>query len=141
MTLISIHHRIIGQQQLTCQYPPPPAIMKAFSDTPNKCSSCVPTSAAITRITNTASTALVAIAKAGIEDGHALIGGSVIVNPDGIIVAETNSDADELIVHSCNLDDCLFGKQSRFDFCRHRRIENYRLITEQTGVVRPLGCD
>lgn len=83
----------------------------------------------------------VAIAKAGVEDGHALIGGSVIVNPDGIIVAETNSDADELIVHSCNLDDCLFGKQSQFDFGRHRRIEHYGLITEQTGVVKPLECD
>ncbi len=86
------------------------------------------------------STWVVVIAKAGVEDGHALIGGSVIVNPDGIIVAETNSDADELIVHSCNLDDCLFGKQSRFDFCRHRRIEHYGLITEQTGVVKPLEC-
>jgi predicted amidohydrolase len=31
-------------------------------------------------------TRLVAIAKAGVEDGHALIGGSVIVNPNGRIV-------------------------------------------------------
>jgi predicted amidohydrolase len=72
---------------------------------------------------------------------HAPLGGSVIGNPDGIIVAETNSDADELIVHSCNLDDCLFGKQSRFDFCRHRRIEQYRLMTEQTGVVKSPESD
>jgi predicted amidohydrolase len=87
------------------------------------------------------STWLVAIAKAGVEDGHALIGGNVIVNPDGIIVAETSSDADELIVHSCNLDDCLFGKQSQLDFGRHRRIEHYGLITGQTGVVKPVGCN
>ena len=87
------------------------------------------------------STWVVAIAKAGVEDGHALIGGSVIVNPDGIIVAETNSDADELIVHTCNLDDCLFGKRSQFDFGRHRRVEHYGLITSQTGVVKPPECD
>ena len=50
-------------------------------------------------------------------------------------------DVDELIVHSCNFDDCLFGKQSQFDFGRHRRIEHYGLITRQTGVVKPLECD
>jgi len=83
------------------------------------------------------STWVVAIAKAGIEDGHALFGGSVIVNPEGEIVAETSSDDDELIVHACNLDDCLFGKQTQFDFARHRRIEHYGLITKQTGVVEP----
>ena len=83
------------------------------------------------------STWVVAIAKAGVEDGHALIGGSVIVNPEGEIVAETSSDEDELIVHSCDLNDCVFGKQSQFDFGRHRRIEHYGLITEQTGVVKP----
>lgn len=87
------------------------------------------------------STWVVAIAKAGIEDGHALIGGSVIVNPDGLIVAETKSDADELIVHSCNLDDCLFGKQTQFNFGRHRRIEHYGLITSQSGVVKSPECD
>lgn len=80
---------------------------------------------------------VVAVAKAGIEDGHALIGGSIIVNPEGQIVAETNSEDDELIVHACNLDEGLFGKQSQFDFARHRRIEHYGLITEQTGVVEP----
>jgi len=87
------------------------------------------------------STWVVAIAKAGVEDGHALIGGSVIVNPDGIIVVETKTDADELIVHPCNLDDCTFGKQSQFNFDRHRRIEHYGLITSQTGVVKPPAQD
>lgn len=80
---------------------------------------------------------VVGIAKAGVEDGHPLIGGSVIVNPLGEIVAEAQSEGDELIVHACNLDDVVFGKQTIFDFARHRRIEHYGLITERTGAVEP----
>ena len=82
---------------------------------------------------------VVGIAKAGVEDGHPLIGGSVIVNPKGEIVAETQTEDDELIVHACDLDDTVFGKQTIFDFARHRRVEHYGLITEQTGVVEPQG--
>lgn len=83
------------------------------------------------------STWVVAVAKAGVEDGHALFGASVIVNPDGEIVAETRTDADELIVHACDLDATRFGKETIFDFASHRRIEHYGLIATQTGVVRP----
>ena len=44
------------------------------------------------------STWVVAVAKCGVEDGHHLIGGTVIVNPDGEIVAETTTEDDELLV-------------------------------------------
>jgi predicted amidohydrolase len=80
---------------------------------------------------------VVAVAKAGEEDGHPLIGGSLIVNPDGEIVAEAKTEADELLVHRCNLDDTAFAKSTIFDFARHRRIEHYGRITSQTGVVLP----
>lgn len=80
---------------------------------------------------------VVAVAKAGVEDGHPLIGGSVIVNPDGEVVAEAESEADELIVHACDLDACTFGKKTIFDFARHRRVEHYGRITAQTGVTLP----
>lgn len=80
---------------------------------------------------------VVAIAKAGIEDGHGLLGGSTIVHPSGKIVARTETMDDELIVADCDLDECNFIKKTIFDFDRHRRIEHYGLITEQTGVVRP----
>jgi predicted amidohydrolase len=79
----------------------------------------------------------VAVAKAGSEDGHPLIGGSVIVDPDGKIVAETTSEADELLVRDIDLDATRFGKETIFDFARHRRIEHYGLITSQTGAVPP----
>ena len=39
------------------------------------------------------STWVVAVAKGGNEDGHPLIGGSIIINPDGEIVAEARPRA------------------------------------------------
>jgi len=83
------------------------------------------------------STWVVAVAKCGIEDGHHLMAGTVIVNPDGEIVAETTSEGDELLVHDCDLDATRFGKESMFDFARHRRIEHYGLIATQVGAVPP----
>jgi predicted amidohydrolase len=81
---------------------------------------------------------VVAVAKAGVEDGHALFGASLIVNPDGEIVAESATEEDEVIVATCDLDACLFGKETIFDFKRHRRIEHYGRITAQVGVERPM---
>ena len=83
------------------------------------------------------STWVVAVAKAGNEDGHPLIGGSLIINPDGEIVCEAATEGDELIVADCDLDATIFGKNTIFDFKRHRRIEHYRRITSQTGVIPP----
>ncbi|WP_226582062.1 N-carbamoyl-D-amino-acid hydrolase [Acuticoccus sediminis] len=83
------------------------------------------------------STWVIAVAKAGDEDGHHLMGGTVIVDPDGKVVAETKTEGDELIVHPCDLDATRFGKETIFDFKRHRRIEHYGLITSQTGVEPP----
>ncbi|KQS67549.1 N-carbamoyl-D-amino acid hydrolase [Methylobacterium sp. Leaf361] len=80
---------------------------------------------------------VVAVAKAGDEDGHHLTGGTLIVDPDGFIVAELAGEADGIIVHSCDLDETRFGKETIFDFARHRRTEHYGRITAQTGVVLP----
>lgn len=82
---------------------------------------------------------VIAVAKAGVEDGHPLIGGSLIVDPNGKIIAESKTEADEMLVHACDLDLCTFGKKTIFDFARHRRIEHYGLITEQAGVVLPVA--
>ena len=83
------------------------------------------------------STWAVCVAKAGVEDGSGLIGGSVIVDPNGRIVAEAKTLADELLVADCDLDACAHGKQKMFDFAAHRRPEAYGLIVTQTGVVAP----
>ena len=79
----------------------------------------------------------VAVAKAGVEDGHPLMAGSVIVDPDGFVVARAETEGDELLVHACDMDACAFGKQTIFDFARHRRIEHYGPITGQTGATPP----
>ena len=83
------------------------------------------------------STWVVSVAKAGVEDGHPLFGGSLIVNPDGEIVVEATTEEDELLVHACDLDATAFGKQTIFNFANHRRIEHYGLITSRTGAVPP----
>jgi len=80
------------------------------------------------------STWVVAVAKAGDEDGFPLMGGTVIVDPQGLIVAETKTEGDELITHACDLDQAQFGKKTIFNFAAHRRVEHYGLITSQTGV-------
>lgn len=80
---------------------------------------------------------VVGVAKAGDEDGHPLMGGSVIVDPDGMVVARATTEDDELLVHACDMDRCTLGKTTIFDFARHRRIEHYGLITAQTGAVPP----
>ena len=83
------------------------------------------------------STWVVSVAKAGVEDGAGLIGSSVIVNPNGEIVARAESLEDELLVWDCDLDECRPGKELMFNFAQHRRIEHYGLIASQTGVVVP----
>jgi len=83
------------------------------------------------------STFVVAVAKAGSEDGHPMIGGSLIVDPEGEVVAEASTEGDELLVHACDLDATRFGKTTIFDFARHRRIEHYGLIAARTGAVPP----
>ena len=83
------------------------------------------------------STWVVATAKAGLEEGCALIGGSCIVAPTGEIIALARGVGDELIVADCDLGLCRYGKETVFAFAKHRRIEHYGLIARQTGVVEP----
>jgi predicted amidohydrolase len=78
----------------------------------------------------------VAVAKAGNEDGFPLMGGTIIVDPDGFVVARTEGEEDELVTARCDMELCQFGKKTIFDFARHRRIEHYGRITSQTGVER-----
>jgi N-carbamoyl-D-amino-acid hydrolase len=83
------------------------------------------------------STWVVAVAKAGSEDGHHLMGGTMIVDPNGEIVAEGRGEDDELVIHACDLEATAFGKATVFDFARHRRVEHYGRITAQTGATPP----
>jgi N-carbamoyl-D-amino-acid hydrolase len=79
----------------------------------------------------------VSVAKAGVEDGAGLIGGSVIVDPNGLVVAQARTLGDEVIVADVDLDACRQGKEKMFDFAAHRRPQWYRRIVDQVGAEPP----
>ena len=83
------------------------------------------------------STWVVAVAKAGVEEGVGLIGGTCVVQPSGEVVARASTVGDELVVFDCDLDLATMGKKTIFDFARHRRIEHYGVITARAGAVSP----
>ncbi|MCB1858742.1 MAG: N-carbamoyl-D-amino-acid hydrolase [Gammaproteobacteria bacterium] len=72
---------------------------------------------------------VVAVAKAGKEEGCDLIGQSCIIAPTGEIVAQCSTLDDELIMASCDLDRCQEIQQNIFNFALHRRPQEYQLIT------------
>lgn len=74
-------------------------------------------------------------ARCGMDDGrYSLIAGSAICSPEGHIIAEAQTEGDELVVAEIDLAECRQGKEKTFDFARHRRVETYGLIGKQTGV-------
>ncbi|KAL4794293.1 carbon-nitrogen hydrolase [Aspergillus venezuelensis] len=80
----------------------------------------------------------VSSARCGLDDGeYPLISGSTIVDPEGRIIAESKTVEDEVIIADCDLDLCRPGKTRAFDFDRHRRIEHYGILAQQTGVIEP----
>ena len=79
----------------------------------------------------------IAVAKAGVEDGAGLIGGSCIVSPNGVIVAQAKTTADEVILAEIDFDACTQGKEKMFNFAAHRRPQWYGRIVEQVGAVGP----
>ncbi|MFC0383998.1 N-carbamoyl-D-amino-acid hydrolase [Muricoccus vinaceus] len=79
----------------------------------------------------------IATAKAGVEDGHELFGHSIIVNPQGEIMAQATSWDDELITADLDLGMCRLGRETIFNFAAHRRVEAYGRITGQTGAEAP----
>ncbi len=83
------------------------------------------------------STFAVAVAKAGVEDGCELFGHSIIVDPQGEIVAQATSWEDELVTADCDLDRCILGRTTVFAFEKHRRLEAYGRITGQVGAEDP----
>ena len=72
-----------------------------------------------------------AAAKAGLEEGCDLLGGSCIVAPSGEVVARASTVADELIFARCDFKLSRFDKENMFNFPEHRRIEHCKLITER----------
>jgi predicted amidohydrolase len=80
---------------------------------------------------------IAAAAKAGLEDGQSLIGGSCIIAPTGEIVAMAVSIDDEVVAHRVDLQLIAACQRVNFDFARYRRPGEYRLIAERAGP--PIG--
>lgn len=76
-----------------------------------------------------------AAAKAGIEEGQSLIGGSCIIAPSGEIAALATTLDDEMIMHRADLDMIAICRKVNFDFARYRRPADYALIAERAGPV------
>jgi predicted amidohydrolase len=80
---------------------------------------------------------VVAVAKAGMEEGCMLTGGTCVVAPSGELVAVARSLDDELLAYEIDFDACQPIKQTIFNFAKHRRPEHYRMIVERVGAVPP----
>jgi predicted amidohydrolase len=74
-----------------------------------------------------------AAAKAGLEEGQALIGGSCIIAPTGEIAALAVSSDDEVIVQRADLELIATCRRVNFDFARYRRPGEYGLIAQRVG--------
>jgi predicted amidohydrolase len=79
----------------------------------------------------------IATAKAGTEDGSELFGNSIIVNPQGEIMAQASTWDDELVTADIDLEMCRLGRTTIFAFDKHRRPEAYTRIVAQTGAIDP----
>ncbi|KAI0127410.1 carbon-nitrogen hydrolase [Xylariales sp. AK1849] len=74
------------------------------------------------------------VAKCGEENGQGLIGGSMIIDPNGRVVAESKTMEDELIVATIDLAMCQHQRSRVFNFEKHRRLEHYSIILDQAGL-------
>ena len=79
----------------------------------------------------------VAAAKAGVEEGQPMLADSMIVAPTGEIVAQSQTDGDELVAAEIDLDATAPIKTTIFDFAAHRQPAAYGAIVAQTGSLPP----
>ena len=80
-------------------------------------------------------TFVVGVAKGGLEEGVEGLADSSIIAPSGEILAKTETNGDELVTATCDLDWCYQYKNTLFNFDRYRRPEVYGPITQQRGAI------
>jgi len=73
---------------------------------------------------------IVAAGKAGVEDGAEYIGGSEIISPEGKVLAKAQTDGDELVVATIDLDTITEFK-AKWDFMPDRRPEMYQALVQK----------
>ena len=87
---------------------------------------------------------VIGAAKAGVEDGLELIGGSCIISPLGEVLARAATTGDELVAATIDLDEA-GAARDRWNFFARRHPEHYTAITAPVAeaardgrLVRPL---
>jgi predicted amidohydrolase len=79
---------------------------------------------------------VVGVAKAGVEDGVELIGGSSVINPVGQIVAKASTTGDELIVARLDLDQ-MTPVRKRWNFLGRRQPQHYAPLLQSVTEKEP----
>jgi len=72
---------------------------------------------------------VVGVAKAGVEDGVELIGGSCVVSPQGQVLARAATTGDELVVARIDLDQ-MTPVRRRWNFLGRRQPQHYGLLLQ-----------
>jgi predicted amidohydrolase len=72
---------------------------------------------------------IVAVGKAGVEDGAEYIGGSEVIAPTGRVIAKAQTDGDELVVATLEIDEIRRLKE-QWDFLPDRRPELYEALVQ-----------
>jgi hypothetical protein len=72
---------------------------------------------------------IVAVGKAGIEDGAEYIGGSVIISPTGKVLAKARTDGDELVTATIDMDE-IVASRKKWDFLADRRPDQYQQLVK-----------
>jgi N-carbamoyl-D-amino-acid hydrolase len=79
---------------------------------------------------------VVGIAKAGVEDGVELIGGSAIISPLGQVLAKAATTGDELVVARIDLDQ-MVPVRKRWNFLGRRQPQHYGLLLQPVTDKEP----
>ncbi|ORE94280.1 N-carbamoyl-D-amino acid hydrolase [Stappia sp. 22II-S9-Z10] len=78
-------------------------------------------------------TYVIGAAKAGLEEGCELIGGSAIIAPTGEIIALATTRGDEVVVADIDFDTCREIRKNIFDFAQHRQPDLYGALVDPAG--------
>jgi predicted amidohydrolase len=79
---------------------------------------------------------VVGAAKAGVEDGVELIGGSCVINPVGQVLARAATTGDELVVARIDLDQAVPIRR-RWNFLGRRQPQHYGLLDAPVTETEP----
>lgn len=79
---------------------------------------------------------VVGVAKAGVEDGVELIGGSCIINPLGQVLAKAATTGDELVVARIDLDQ-MVPVRKRWNFLGRRQPQHYAFVLQPVTEKEP----